>query len=594
MRLSEYVANYIADLGCKRVYSVCGAGSMYLSDALCHHPDLRVIATHGEQSATFAAEAESRLTGKIGVVSVTAGPGGTNTMTGVASAWVDSIPLLIIGGQVTSTTMIRDSGLRQLGTNELDMVSLMKPITKYAVTVTNPQAIKFHLEKAIYLATTGRSGPVWVEIPLNIQGMEIDEDDLLVFSPPPSRNYSRCSYTECIKLLNEAKRPVIIVGNGVRLASAAYEFMKLVDALSIPVLTSWNASDLIPTDHPCCIGRPGLCGDRAGNFTIQNADLILAIGTRLSIPQIGHNHKLFAREAKLIIVDIDETESNKETLRPFLKIITDAKYFIRGLLDNLHKIKIRPETMLWHHRCIDWKNKYPVMMDEYRHVKEGVNSYYFVEQLSKHLKDDAIIVTDVGAGFISPMQSMPMKQGQRMFHSGGVSSMGYGLPGAIGACFAGEGRQTICLTGDGGLMMNIQELQTVAHHKLPIKIFVFSNNGYLTMQATQNNFFKRESISSPQSGMSCPDFIRVADAFKIPTMRIKEQSHLTDVLGGIVNMKGPFLCELQMPAGQILAPRVLTRTDKNGKFIPTPIEDSFPYLTRDEFLSNMIVKPVEV
>lgn len=591
MRVADYVARFLADIGCKRIYSICGAGAMHLNDALCHHPKIKVIACHHEQAATFAAEAEQRVTGNIGVVSVTAGPGGTNTITGIASAWVDSIPLLIIAGQVTSTTMINNSGVRQLGTNELDMTTLVKPITKYAVTVMDPKLIRHHLERAVYLATTDRPGPVWVEIPLDIQAMEIDENKLDV-SFFNSWDYE-FDVGECIKLLNEAARPVILIGNGIHLAHAELEFMQLAEYLSIPVLTSWNASDIIPTDHPLCIGRPGLCGDRAGNFAIQNADVILAIGTRLSIPQIGHNHKLFAREAKLIVVDIDPAEISKPTLRPHIEIVADAKQFIHAMLDNLEQIFIRPDVMIWHRKCTEWKTKYPVMLEEYRHVKEGVNSYAFVEILSKHLKDDAIIVTDVGAGFISPMQSMPTKVGQRMFHSGGVSSMGYGLPGAIGACFAGEGRQTICLTGDGGMMFNLQELQTITHHKLPVKIFVFSNNGYLTMQATQNNFFKREAISSPESGMSCCDFVKVANAFEIPTMHIRNQTDLTPkVMNAILDMDGPFLCELHMPKGQLLAPRVLTKTDKNGKFLPSPLEDMSPLLPRDEFMSNMIVKTV--
>ena len=596
MKLATYVADFIAEMGVNRVYAVSGAGAMHLNDAICNHTKIKCIAMHHEQAATMAAEADARVTGRMGVVHVTAGPGGTNTMTGLASAWADSIPMLIVSGQVTSFTTVRGRNLRQLGTNELDVVSMVRPVTKYAEMITEPATIRYHLEKAIHLATNGRPGPVWIDIPLDVQAAEIDVASLQGFKAFDSVLGSRDGYlarqiAQCIDLLNEAERPVVIIGNGIRLAGACDELNRLIDALRIPVLSSWNASDMIATDHSCCIGRPGLFGDRPGNFALQNSDLVFAIGTRLSIPQIGHHPQFFARAAKQIIVDIDEAEVHKPTLRPDLPIVADAKVFISALLAKVGRIKRQDSVDKWLARCQQWKKRYPVMQDEYRQVNNGVNSYFFVETLGKTMKDDAIVVTDVGAGFISTMQSLPLRPGQRLFHSGGVSSMGYGFPASIGACFASNGRQTICLTGDGGMMFNLQELQTVTHHRLPLVIFVFANNGYMTMQYTQMNHFGREAISSPQSGLSCPDFVSVARAFGIKAAHICNQTELTESIGDILASSEPFLCELQMPEHQLLIPRVQTRVEA-GRFVPTPIEDMYPFLERAEFKANMIVDPI--
>lgn len=595
MRLSDYVASWLATVN-PRVYTVCGAGAMYLNDAICHHSGLKVLAMHHEQAATFAAEADARVSGLPGIVSVTAGPGGTNAMTGLASAYVDSIPLIVIAGQVKKSTMAnadklhtrRGHGVRQLGVNELDMVELVRPVTKYAATVFEPAMIRYHLEHAYSSAMMGRRGPVFLEIPLDVQNAEIDPSNYPPLHERTGETNQRthfCSVddiTRCVHMLNEAERPVLIIGNGIHLAGAEDELWQLVDALAIPVISSWNAGDILP-EHPYHIGHCGLFGDRASNFTVQNADLILAIGTRLSIPQIGHAPELFAPNAKKIVVDIDYEEAIKDTLKADLPIGADAKEFIATFRKSAWEAKRIFAWPEWRTQCQEWKAKYAVMLPEYRETKDGVNSYFFMEQLAKHLDDDAIIVTDVGFGFISAMQALPLRGKQRLFHSGGVSAMGYGLPAAIGACFAGGGRQVVCLTGDGGLMFNIQELQTIAHHKLPIAIFVFCNNGYSTMQITQNNHFGREAVSSPTSGVSCPDFESVARSFKFTTWSAHDKRDLDTLFYMALDkgVPGPALAQVYLPEGQVLAPRVQTKM-VGGKFAPATLDTMWPPLDEQE------------
>ncbi len=590
MKLSDFVADFLADIG-SHVYGVCGAGAMHLNDSICNHPRIKFIATHHEQAAAMAAEAESRVTGKIGLVHVTAGPGGTNTITGVAGAWVDSIPMLVIAGQVGTSVLKKRSGLRQLGTNELGLVEMVGSITKYAVTVTDPQTIRYHLERAVYLATLMRNGPVWVEIPLDVQCAEINPD-LLAGMPEQERlNISNGSYLKgaaqrVAEALNAAKRPLVIAGNGIHLAGAESLVREFVDRWGIPVVTSWNASDIFDSGQALYVGRPGIMGDRAGNFAVQNADLILAIGTRLSVPQIGHSAEKFAPRAKLVMVDIDSSEADKPTVRVDYAVVADAKRFLAamGNVEGIH----RHEDETWPSQCREWKYRYPVMLPEYRDTKDGVNSYFFMEELAKHLDEDAIIVTDVGAAFISAMQSLKLNGKQRLFHSGGVSSMGWGIPAAIGACLGSGRKQTICLVGDGGAMMNLQELATIVHHDLPIKIFVFVNGGYLTMQYTQNNHFKREAASSEKSGVSCPNFECVADAFGMDAHAIRRQGeHFDWHLRTVMTSKRIQLCEVHMPPGQLLQPRVQSKM-KDGKFVPVPLDDMWPYLPADELAKNMV------
>lgn len=572
MKVADYVASWLTGVN-RRVYAVCGAGAMHLNDAICNKPGLRVTAMHHEQAATFAAEADARVSGEVGVVHVTAGPGGTNTITGLASAFVDSIPLIVIAGQVTSSTMAQP-GLRQLGMNELNLVDMVKPVTKYAVTVTDPSTVTFHLNKALALATSGRKGPVWVEFPLDVQAAEMGPQvGWLGDMQRPRQNLS-ADTREVRAWLRQASRPVLVIGNGVRLANACEEITALVDRLGIPVISSWTASDIIPTDHPCYLGRMGLFGDRASNMAVQASDLVIAIGTRLSVPQIGHTAELFAPKARKIVVDVDAEELRKPTLRPDLAICADAKDFLAQLLEE--GVAINPTHVGWLENCRTWSNRYPIMQPEYRLAQDGVNSYYFADLLSRHLPDDAIVVTDVGFGFLTVMQTMRLRKGQRLFHSGGVSSMGYGLPASIGACIAGGGRSTYCISGDGGMMFNLQELQTIADNLLPIKLFVVANNGYKTMQITQGNHFSREAISSPESGLACPDFVKVAEAIGIPAWNMHSNDEAEQWMEHVISRPHPMLCQIHLSRSQVIAPRVQSKV-VNGRFVPTPIDHMFPY-----------------
>ncbi|MBT5869721.1 MAG: hypothetical protein HOH38_12860, partial [Nitrospinaceae bacterium] len=456
IKVSDYVFSKIVDLGVKDVFTVSGGAAMHLLDSLGNNKDLNYITSHHEQASAMAAEGCARVTGKPGVALVTSGPGGTNALTGVCGAWIDSIPCIFISGQVTSNTLIKNTGLRQFGIQESDIATLAKPITKYAVTITDPEKVRFHIEKAIHLATTGRPGPVWIDIPLDIQSKIITPSKMAGFEPPDNGSHNQTSLQkqvrECLHLLRNAKRPVLITGYGIRLAKGEKEFLELAEILKIPVISSWTSSDLISSTHPLSIGRSGIFGDRAGNFTVQNSDLIISIGSRLSVPQIGYNFPLFAREAKKIVVDIDDVELNKSSLQIDLPIQADAKDFILEMLNRV-KGESLPNIDHWKKKCTAWKKKYPVMLPEYKNVKDSVNSFYFVETLAEKLDNRAVIVTDMGTSFTCTMQTFKIKFGQRLFTSSGHASMGFGLPGAIGACIGNNRKETICISGDGGLQM---------------------------------------------------------------------------------------------------------------------------------------------
>lgn len=570
MKVSDYVAEFISKLS-PRVYTVCGAGAMHLNDSICHHPGIQAIAMHHEQAAAMAAEADARVTNGIGVVCVTAGPGGTNALTGIACAWVDSIPMLVIAGQVTSSTMMGPfGGQRAQGMNELPMTEVVAPLTKAAITVGDPSYIRYYLEYAVHAAMHGRRGPVFIEIPLDVQNAEVAADELHGFEPAPDKPPK----IEAIDALPKANRPVLMIGNGVRLSGARVALTRFLDRFQMPVVTSWGARDVIPGDSRV-IGSGGLFGDRASNWAVQNADLIVAVGTRLSCPQTGHTRELFAPQAKKIIVDIDHNEASKlPGVRP---VVADCREFFERALDRLHGRHTVWES--WLTACRDRAKANPVMLPEYREDKDGINAYHFIEQLGEHLADDAIVVTDVGFSFIPTFQSLKLNPGQRLFHSGGVSPMGWAIPAAVGAAFAAPGRQIVCLTGDGGAMMNLQELQTIAHHKLPISIFVYANDGYATMRLTQENHFRRLAVSNPESGLSCPEFARVALAFGIEGVVADEyvRNHPNDwIAWRAFTGHGPRLTTLPMSPSQVIAPRVQSRM-KDGKFVPTPIDEMWPY-----------------
>lgn len=598
MKLSDYVADVVAELGVREVFSVSGGGSMHLIDSIGRHEKLEYIATHHEQAAAMAAEAYSRIQG-FGVALFTTGPGGTNALTGVAGAWVDSIPTLFISGQVTRDTLLKGTALRQYGIQETNITELVRPITKYAVTVNNEEDIRYELEKAIYLAKSGRPGPVWIDIPLDIQSKHIEPLSCRGYKPPVENIRLKKSVLNnqvklCVSMLLEAKRPVIIYGYGVRLSNATVAFRQLIDEIPIPFISSWTASDIVNTDHSHYIGRFGIFGDRASNFSVQNSDLLIVIGSRLSIPQIGYNYGTFAREAKIVMVDIDLAEINKASLHIDLPILSDAGEFIHNFKHTINEQEStwkKPES--WLKQCQIWKKKYPVVLPEYENQIEQVNSFFFIDQLSKAVGQDVIIVTDMGTSFTCTMQTFKTRVGQRLTTSSGHASMGFGLPGAIGACFASKRKKTICISGEGGLQMNIQELQTVAHHKLPILIFVLNNGGYLTIKHMQQNHFGQYVGSEEKSGLSFPNLLKIAAAYKIPSIRINNHSELESQLDEIMKRPWPIICEIMMSHDQPLIPRLSSLKKPDGTIVSKPLEDLYPFLDRKEFSDNMLVKSVD-
>lgn len=597
MKVSDYIFSELATIGIKDVFTVSGGAAMHLLDSLGTNKEIGYISTHHEQAAAMAAEGNARITGKPGVALVTSGPGGTNAITGVCGAWIDSIPTVFISGQVTSNTLIEGTGLRQFGIQESDIVSMVKSVTKYAVTIKDPNRVKYHLQKAIHLATTGRPGPVWLDIPLDIQSKMITPDECPAFEPEAQEalliESLKKQVGKCIELLKNSKRPVLISGYGIRLSRGEKEFLQLVEKLRIPVISSWTSSDLIPSSHELSIGRSGIFGDRGGNFTVQNSDLVLSIGSRLSVPQVGYNFPLFARAAKKIVVDIDSAELKKSSLKPDLPVQADAKEFMLELLGQLKDVKPL-EISSWLQRCQDWKVKYPVVLPEYKECKDVVNSFYFVQLLSEKLDEKAVIVTDMGTSFTCTMQTFKIKLGQRLFTSSGHASMGFGLPGAIGACIGNNRKETICISGDGGLQMNIQELQTIVHYNLPVKLFVLNNNGYLTIKATQQNHFGRFVGAEQSSGVTCPDIIKIATAYGLPNTRIANTEELNLKIDSVLQAPGPMVCEIIMEENQPLIPRVSSLKKPDGSIISKPIEDLYPFLRREEFLENMIVAPTEI
>jgi len=595
IKLSDYIFQFIAGLNVEHVFLLPGGGCMHLVDSLGKCRDLEYVCCLHEQAAAIAAEAYGQYTNNLGVALVTTGPGGTNAITGVAGAWIDSTPMLMISGQVKRSDMINDTGVRQMGMQEVDIVSLVKSITKYAVTVTEPSNIKFHLEKAVYLAKNGRPGPVWLDIPLDVQATMIEEDKLKGFEPPksqlPQHNVNIAELVaKTIQLLNNSERPVILVGNGVRLSKAADDLIELIEYLKIPVLTTWKAIDLSPEDHELFFGRPGSIGQRPANFIQQNSDFILTIGARLDLAQVGYNYGNFAPVAKKVIVDIDAAETNKLKMGIDVCANVDAKKFIEEFILGKNKVILKDRSR-WISKCREWKNKYPVFLPEYKQKSKFVNTYYLIEVLSGLLAQNDILVPG-SSGSCSEiiMQSFKVKRGQRILNTLGLGAMGFGIPAAIGVCLAGEKKRTVSIIGDGGLQLNIQELETVVRLNLPLKIFVLNNNGYASIRNTQKNYFKGHLVGcDPSSGLTFPDTRKIAQAYGIKNTKISNYHKFKERLNCVLNSQGPVICEVMVEPFLITAPRLSSEVLPDGSIVSKPLEDLWPFLDREEFKANMIV-----
>jgi len=594
IKVSDYLAQRVAELGVKHIFMITGGGAMHLDDSFGSHPDLEFICNHHEQACAIAVEGYSRVSGNIGVAVVTTGPGGTNTITGVLGQWHDSIPALYISGQVKYETTVASTGLplRQLGDQEADIISIVSPITKYAVMVTDPNEIRYHFEKAVYMAKNGRPGPVWLDIPLNVQASMVDEGNLRSFDPAEEdeifdKKKVLSQIDELIERLKKAKRPVILAGSGIRTANAVDRFVELVDKLNIPVLTAWNAHDIMG-EHPLCFGRPSTVGDRSGNFIIQNADLLISIGCRLNVRQIGYEFKSFAREAYKVVVDIDPVELRKPTIFPDVPVHSDVAFFIESLNERIDKpLESKKDWITW---CSERKKRYPVVLPKYREEKDYVNPYVFIDEISNSLNNEDVIVCANGAACVITFQAIKLKKGQKMFANSGTASMGYDLPAAIGACFANNKQRVVCFAGDGSIQMNIQELQTIAHHNLPLKIFVFNNSGYLSIRQTQDNMFGGKYIGeSSRSGVSFPDMVKLAGAYGIEAVRILNHDEMNEQIKEVLNSPGPVLCDVVMSPKQIFAPKVSSQKLPDGRIVSKPLEDLYPFLEREEFRENMLI-----
>lgn len=596
-KLSDYIFDYLYKEGYRDIFLISGGGCIHLIDSV-GKSKIKYICNHHEQASAMAAESYARITGKVGLCLVTSGPGSTNTLTGLIGAWLDSIPVLFISGQIKRETIADYKKMRQLGDQEINIIDMVKPVTKYAVTVMDPNDIRFHLEKALFLAKNGRPGPVWLNIPIDVQGAFIDPTKLKLFNHSQGNLRIKIDKERLKKLveetiikINDSNRPVMFVGNGVRLSGAEKELLKLIKKLRIPVLTSFTGYDLVSTDNEFFFGRPGTVGQRAANFIVQNSDLLLVLGSRMNIRMIGYNFSSFARESYKIIVDIDKAELEKSTMKPDLMINYDVKDFIEEMISQLKEKSLKLNIKDWLEKSRFWNKKYPQVLDSYKTRKKFVDSYYFIETLSKYLNsDDAIAVSD-GTACVAPYQALQFKQGLRVVVNSGCASMGYGLPAAIGVCFARNKRKTICIEGDGSIQLNIQELQTIVHHHLPIKIFVLNNNGYLSIKQTQKNLFNGRFVASgPESGVSLPNIIKIAKAYGIKTEKISSHKEMDKKIKKVLFSDKPVICEVLLSPDQEFLPKASSKQLPDGSFISRPLEDMYPFLSKEELKQNMIIK----
>ena len=598
MKLSDYVINYLEQLNVKHMFMLPGGGAMHLNDSLGKSEKIQYVVCLHEQACAIAAEAYARVTNQPGLLMVTTGPGGTNALTGVAAAYIESTPMIVISGQVKMMDQIRDQGIRQQGMQELDIVSIVKPITKYAVMVTKPEEIRYHLDRAVYEATTGRKGPVWLDLPLDIQAMQVDAESLTGWQPETAdaqdvQAADAALEQQVLKIideLNRAGRPVLLAGNGIRLAEAIPEFEKLVDELGIPVLTTWNGIDLIGEDHPLFFGRPGGMGQRYANFVQQNSDFFLSIGARMNLLQTGYNFDGFAREAVKVMVDIDENELHKINVRPQIAVCADAKAFIRCMLKHADKIEKRDHSE-WIAYAGRMKEKYPVVLKKYWEQQNEVNTYALLDVLTDQMTADNIYVSGSSGTCIDvSMQTFRVKKGQRVFATKGLASMGFGVPATIGACLAGNRRRTVCVNGDGGFQMNIQELETIHRLNLPIKIFVLNNHGYAQIHATQNNIFAGHYVACDEaSHLTLSPISDVAAAYRLKTVQIYHNDELKEKVHEVLTYDGPVICEVFVPIDLSAFPKQVSYKRSDGQMESLPLEYMNPMLPDDEMEENMLI-----
>lgn len=606
VRLADYVTDFLVNHGVTDVFSVVGGGAMHLNDALGHKEGLKVTYNHHEQACAIAAEAYARLDNRIAAVCVTTGPGGTNALTGVVGGWLDSIPMFVISGQVRYDTTARyalqftENPLRAMGDQEYDIVKSVEPMTKYATMIEDPKQIRYALEKAWHLATTGRPGPVWIDIPVNYQGGYIETGELEGYDPaeddaklPPA--VDDATVQTVLEKIKNAKRPVFHAGYGIRLSGGYEKFRSVAEKLNIPIVTYWNAVDLIEDENTLYCGRAGNMGDRPGNWAIQNADLILAVGTRISIRQVGYNWQTWARAAEVIMVDIDKAEMKKPTLHIDMPIWADAKDF----LIKLDAAAVAPvnEGGIWNETCQRWKKEYPAVLPrQWEENGSTANVYAFIRYLSSQLPKNSLTAVSNGACCVVGNQAYVIQKGSRMANNSAIASMGYGLPAAIGTCAGGSWRNTICLEGDGSIMMNLQELQTVIKNNLPIKIFLINNNGYHSIRMTQTNLFSAHSkvgIGPESEDLSFPEFKKIAEAFGYQYYSAHSNAEMKSVVDKVLKLDGPVFCEIFTDTKQVWEPKSSTKRLPDGTLVSPPLEDLAPFLPREELEKQMFIPLME-
>lgn len=584
IKVADYVARFLSNKGVQHIFTVTGGGAMFLNDGIAREKGITPIFCHHEQSCTMAAVAYTKMHNCVGVVMPTTGCGGTNTITGLLDAWQDSNKILIISGQVNKkeTTHFTPIGLRKYGVQEADIVSIVKSITKWAVVVDDPKKIKYYLEKAYDLCNSGRPGPVWLDIPLDIQGTYINVDELEPYIPEIKLSGSDVRIEQ---FLSKAERPVIVAGYGIHLANARNEFKIFVEKYKIPVTFTYLTIDLLPSDHPQYVGRLGTKGDRAGNFAIQNSDLVLSIGSSLSIPVTGFRYDTFAREAEVVVVDIDPVEHKKPTIRVDHFIQSDAKVFLEANLNINYQCPFK-----WLTKCIKWRNNWSV----HNKKDKNLNLYTFTKELSDAIanKENTVVISDAGSAYYVTCQALLIKN-SRFITSGAQAEMGFTLPACIGASFANPQANIIGVTGDGSFQFNIQELQTIIHYNLPIKLFVLNNNGYLSIRNTQDKFFEgRHFGTSPISGVSFPSLEKIAKAYNFEYIKIKSLSKLKKSISKILDSTKPIVCEIILPDKEQILPSSSAKQNEEGKIISQPLENMFPFLSDEEFRREMIIKPI--
>ena len=595
MRVAEYIARTLVEHEVRDAFLVTGGGAMFLNDALGHCPGLRCWPCHHEQACAIAAESYFRVTRRMAAVNVTSGPGGTNAITGVYGAYVDSIPMVVVSGQVKWETTVRATGLalRQLGDQEIDITHLVAPVTKYAVMVSDPLTIRYHLERALYLATQGRPGPVWLDVPINVQGAEIDPESLQAYEPGedsarvPPMELAVQGAEAVVAALRSSSRPVIVAGCGVWTSGAAEGFRQLVECLGIPTVTAFNAHDLLPSSHPCLVGRQGTIGDRAGNVAVQNADFLLILGARMNIRQISYAWESFAPRARIAMVDIDALEFRKPTLRVDLPVHGDVAVFVRAMLERVSSWEAVPAHLEYLAWCQERRARYLVVLEEYWNRESPVNPYCFMDALFRCLEAGDVVVTGDGTACIASFQAAIIKPGCVSSPIPEVLPWGTIFPAAVGAAIGSGARRVICLAGDGSIMMNLQELQTISHHGLPVKVFLMNNAGYHSIRQTQRNFFPgREFGSGPTSGVGFPDFGLVAQAHGFSYRKLESHGPMEQCISECIALQGPVLCEVILDQDQPFAPRVASRRLEDGRLVSAPLENMAPFLEADEVREN--------